>query len=754
MTMRRLHSACIAGALVILAACSNPEAARQKAFESGNQYFDQKQYAEAIVEYRNAVRADAKFGEARFKLAEAYEATDDARAAFGEYVRAADLMPENTDVQLKAVTYMLLAGRFEDAQARVKRVLEREPNNVQALAMLGNSLAGLKDLDGAIKEVQQAIDLDPSRAGTYTNLGSLRLAQGNMDQARAAFQKAVEVQPKSVNARLALANFQWGTGDVAAAEQTYRAAIAIEPSNALANKWVASFFMGTGRPIEAESYMKILAESEGPPATVALADYYLVLRRLDAAKALLNPLVVDEKNPLWSEAEVRLAQIAYVEKRQGEASALLEKVLTKDPKNPPALLVRARWLSNDGKTEAALDNARAAVAADPQSAAAFYMLGTLQVRSRDLEGAVKSFEEVLKINPRAADAQLQLSALTLARGNAAAAVEFAQAAAKNDPGSPAARLGLARGLLVQRQIARADTEIASLLKDFPNAAPVHALSGTLRATKRDVAGARREYERTMELDATSMEALTGLVLLDVAEKNVARARGRVDARLAVQPDRSDLLALAARVYATGGDMAKAERTLRHLIEVDPAGNVGYAMLGQIYIRQQKLNDAKAEFEQRIKVNPKDVSAHTMVGMILEAQRNLPDAKKKYDEVLGLDARSVVASNNLAYIYADAGENLDRALQLAQAAVDQVPDSPEIRDTLGWVYYKKDLPQLAVQEFEQSLAKDSGNPVFHYHLGLAYSKNGDYGRARRSFEAALKIKPDYADAQRALKSLVG
>jgi tetratricopeptide (TPR) repeat protein len=309
-------------------------------------------------------------------------------------------------------------------------------------------------------------------------------------------------------------------------------------------------------------------------------------------------------------------------------------------------------------------------------------------------------------------------------------------------------------LVAQREVAHADTEIASLLKEFPNAAPVHALSGTLKATKKDVAGARREYERALVLDPASMEALTGLVLLDIAEKNIGRARERVDARLAVQPDRSDLLVLAARVYATAGDNAKAERTLRHVIEVNPTGNVGYAMLGQLYLRQGKLDDAKAEFERRVKANPKDVGAQTMLGMILETQRNLPDAKKKYDEVLALDARSVVASNNLAYIYAEEGQNLDRALQLAQVAVDQMPDSPEIRDTLGWVYYKKNLPDLAAKEFEQSIAKDPANPAFHYHLGLAYSKSGDLVRARQSFEAALKLKPDYPEARQGLQSVAG
>jgi len=333
-------------------------------------------------------------------------------------------------------------------------------------------------------------------------------------------------------------------------------------------------------------------------------------------------------------------------------------------------------------------------------------------------------------------------------------VQFAQEAVTNAPGNPIPRLSLARGLLAQGQTVRAELEIAALLKEYPNASPVHALNGAFKATHKDVVGARAEYERALQLDPNSIEALTGLAMLDVVEKNAARARARVETRLAAQPDRPELLALAAQVYVAEKDFGKAEQALHHLIEVDPANMYGYSMLGQVYLIQQKLDAAKVEFEKRARLNARDATAHLMVAMILEKQQKVPEAKKKYDEVLAIDARSVVAANNLAYLYAETGENLDRALSLAQTAVEQAPENPDVQDTLGWVYYQKQLPDLAIRAFEQSIAKNPNNPLYHYHLGLASVRMGDYGRARRSLETALKLKPDYMDAQRALKSVTG
>ena len=278
--------------------------------------------------------------------------------------------------------------------------------------------------------------------------------------------------------------------------------------------------------------------------------------------------------------------------------------------------------------------------------------------------------------------------------------------------------------------------------------------GALKAARKDFSGARGEYERALQLDANSLEALAGLVALDLSQKNVAAARARVETRLAAQPDRADLLGLAARMYLAGRDMGKAEGVLRHLIEVDPGNMNGYAMLGQVYLAQRKLDEAKAEFDKRASANPKDAPSRLVVAMILEMQQKVPEAKQKYEEVLAIDSRSLIAANNLAYIYAQARENLDRALALAQTAVERAPNSPEVRDTLGWVYYQKELPELALRAFEESAAKSPDNPIFHYHLGLALAKQGNLVRARRSHQTALKLKPDYADAQQALKAIGG
>src|SRR4051812_48677212 len=231
-------------ALLAAAACSkNPEAAKQEYLKSGDRFMEQKKYREAIVQYRNAIQQDPRFGDARLKLAKAYTQTGELQGAFREYVRAADLLPTNLAAQVNAATFLLAAQQFDDARARAEKALAIDKKNVTAQIILGNSLAGLKDLDNALKEIEQAVRLDPKSAFAYTSLASVQAARGSSKDAEDAFQKAVQTNPTRPDVHLALANFLWAAGRQPEAEGALKKALELEPKNPMANRALAAFYL-------------------------------------------------------------------------------------------------------------------------------------------------------------------------------------------------------------------------------------------------------------------------------------------------------------------------------------------------------------------------------------------------------------------------------------------------------------------------------------------------------------------------------
>src|SRR5262249_42298151 len=154
------------------------------------------------------------------------------------------------------------------------------------------------------------------------------------------------------------------------------------------------------------------------------------------------------------------------------------------------------------------------------------------------------------------------------------------------------------------------------------------------------------------------------------------------------------------------------------------------------VSEKRLDDARAQFEEVAKRDKKPVAATTMIGMLLELQNKPAEAQMRYEQALALDPQSPLAANNLAWRYAEEGKNLDVALQLAQTAKAGAPNRHEVDDTLGWIYYKKGLSELAIAPLKRSVSAAPDNPTYLYHLGAAYAQNGDKELARQTLERAL------------------
>lgn len=751
MKMNRLFLSALFCAATLVVGCStDPERAKQQYFESGNRFFEEKKYTEAILQYRNALQQDAKFGPARYKLAQAYEAQGDVPNAVREFIRAADALPNDATAQWKAGTMLLLSGEFQEARKRAEKALAIAPRNPDAEVLLGNALAGLKDFDSAVKEIEEAIRIDPSVAA-LTSLASVQAARGNREDAEAAFRKAVQADPKRISSHLSLAQFLWLTGRTPEAEQSIRAALALDPGHLPAHRALAGLYLSTNRAAQAEPHLKALADSDRSTTArskLALADYYVAMNRLDDASRMLEDIA--KSKDAFAAARTRVALLDYQRKDTAKANSVIDEVLAKDPTHVQALLTKANFLIAADKLEEAEARAKAAVSADSQSVQAHYLLGTIYRKRLMLDEAIAEFSEVLKINPRVAAAQLQLSQLHLAKGSEASALQLAQDAAKALPRDPTVRLTLVNSLIANGDLAAADRALQPLARALPAAPGVLNASGRLASARKQYGPARVAFEKALAASPNSHDALAGLVEIDLAQKKPDAAKARIERRLEAAPGDTRAMMLGVRLFASQGDLKRTEELLRLAIETDSNDFDAYITLARLYRAQKRIPEARARLQAILDKKPTAVGPLTMIGMLYEAESNLAEAGKKYEQVIQIDPRAPVAANNLAYIYSEHGGNLDAALSLAQIAKEQLPDSPEVADTLGWIYVKKDLTTLAIPQLELATEKQPNNAVMHYHLGVALTKAGESAKGRRALQRALSLRLDGDAAEEAQK----
>jgi tetratricopeptide (TPR) repeat protein len=751
---RRLVLSAVVLAAVGTASCSrDPEAAKQKFLVNGDRYLAEKKYPEAIVEYRNALKQDAKFGDARLKLTDAYLATGDVRNAVGESVRAADVLPESVEAQMRAGSLLLLARQYPEAKQRAVNALERDPKNPQALILLGNSLAGLKDLDGAIQQIEQAIDQNPQLTITYTNLADLYAAKGDRDAAERAFESAVKAAPNSVDTHLGYANFLWAERRWQEAERELNAAAAIEPKSVAVNRALAAFYASQNRPAEAvtslETYASVMGTVE---ARLLLADYFVGTRNVARATQVLNELAKDPRG--LSAATVRLAMLDFRDGRRPEAYKRLDGLLAKDSKDQLALQGKARLLLMEGRSQEALRVTESLIAINAELPSNRYLHGLALEGTGSLEDATATYLDLLKADPSSSPLIERLATIYLRRQDPKDALGYAEQFVRAQPQSASAHLLYAQALLQSGSLQRAEEELIVLSKVAPSSPDVFTWLGMLYEGKHDTVRARQSYQRAFDLQPTSIAALSGLVSVDMSDKKPAAAISRIESQIAERPGDSNLLVLRALALMRIGDLPKAEAAYQKVIEVLPNNVDAYGRLAAIYLAQNRLDDAKARYEDILKRQPQSAAAETMLGTILARQNNAAEARRHFERAVEIEPRSVLASNNLAWDYANNGGNLDVALQLAQTAKAGVPENASVTDTLGWVYYKKGLSSLAISTFRQAAALDASNANIQYHLGLALIQQGDKVEAKRALEQAVRLNPKLSSDEDFKRVLAG
>jgi tetratricopeptide (TPR) repeat protein len=114
-------------------------------------------------------------------------------------------------------------------------------------------------------------------------------------------------------------------------------------------------------------------------------------------------------------------------------------------------------------------------------------------------------------------------------------------------------------------------------------------------------------------------------------------------------------------------------------------------------------------------------------------------------------------NDLSCLLCDRGTkkaDLDKALALAQNALEIRPDVPILLDTLGWIQYRKGDLDRALPNLIRAQAKLPDHPEINYHLGMAYLSAGKREEAKGHLKKAVAGKSDFPGREEAGKALAG
>ena len=217
------------------------------------------------------------------------------------------------------------------------------------------------------------------------------------------------------------------------------------------------------------------------------------------------------------------------------------------------------------------------------------------------------------------------------------------------------------------------------------------------------------------------------------------------------------------------DIDRATEEFKTLTEMNDNSLFGYFWLSQVFLKQNKRTEAIAALHKVIAISPKlfsglytlaelyflsgnaekaaeyyklalntkaDAGVCIKLGLLYENQMNFTEAAKYYQQAITEKPDYYVSYNQLAWLLAKQGKELDKATELAEKANRMRPDNASILDTIGWIYFHQKRYDEAKQLFEKSLAIIPNNPSVLYHLGSVEHALGNKAQAVSKLKAAL------------------
>ena len=800
----RIAVAVATGALLALAACSSSQDRFARHLENAQKFTHDGQTKEALLELRSALQIQPKNADVNFQIAELL-ANDGKYADAAFYYRETSrLDPKRTDAMMAEAKLMMFDDRAH-ADELIDKVLELEPTSSLAYERRSEIALAANDTNAALKAVLTAIELGPKDGLPQMQLGIVNQARIRETQLKgekpgddlyesavAAFRKADELYGGSMQARAELGRLYavW-EGHDKDAEASFRGAVDVA-ADPMARGRAAGVAISYARGVGNQELLHWALE-QMVTAVPSHLDSWTELaeveeqRQAGAGDAVFKRLL--ELRPQDEDAHVRFARFMNAHKRGDEALALLEAEVKNGSDPPEALeaICEIQLSRADGKAardavdrlqkdypdhartwlargRLALAQQRFADAAEAlrhylgseQSYEGQQLLALAEAGRRNYPAAVSAVDTGLQMGGAPTVTLLRLKASILdSAGDSQQALATLRRLQQQAPLRPADRLLLARALY-QTGRAPLGRQVLTEILSEPDPPAAAYLEYAFHEGRTDPAKSREYLEHVLSEVPRNPDALRLLVALDLGAGKGDDALAHIDKAAQAGRLSPQILLLKAQVLASRKDYKGAEEEARRAFAAAPNLTPALDLLASIYAAENRLPEAIASFEEADKAGALPPTGQELLARLQLASGHRDAARALYERVLSARSDLPGAKNDLAFLLAEDGQQLDRALSLAQEAQQAEPENPEMIDTLGFVYHKKGLNQPAVDQFkyaiELSERANAPRADFHYHLGLALRALGKDADAAAAFESALKLDASFAHAEEARREL--
>lgn len=684
-----------------------PEMQVEATVIAGDAQFALKRFGEARRNYELARKTDAQNYQAYLGLAR-LELEEGNLGAAGELAaKAHDLAPSNTMVRY---TQGLIARYHGDAAAAEEYFMEAQ----QLFA--GNVLANIE-------------------------LAAIRIDQNRLNEAQAFLDRIYEVAPQNPMAKYLSGTILAGQGRYEEAATLLNSARVVTENYlpAVYIRGLVGYQLGNFAIAE-ELLGKVLRAKPGNlPARLALASTYIKQKKPQAATNILKPAMLTQPDNPNVLAVAAAAAMARGDTEEGQA--IYEKLAALTGGEAPvsridAKVALAKFVAGD--REEALSSLSSAIASREADVRSLAILGEMQLRERDYDGAEDTILKLLSIAPDRALGYNMKGSLEYTQQKFEQALRsFSEAVSRNGEYYTAIRNRALTQIRLGR-LTEAERDLKRLLELTPSDARAKAMLGRvlLRANKPAEAvdyfnDAVRAIPNSVDIWADYSEALAGA-------GKTADAISQAKDTAVMAADRPDLLKRMGVLLLGLGEARVAVRPLSRFVAYNPDSGAAHLLHARAMLSMGLYTGAKTSFE-RARLAEKDQPDPDQLNWYLFAADALAG---RYDTAMALRGRLLPGKRPAdvsAGVVGDLllGEGKPAEAEQAYRDALAIERTASIVIGLSRAQQAQGKTADAIRTLERYVADNPVNRPVRLRLGRQYANTGRNTDAIKQYEAILR-----------------
>ncbi|SFM54092.1 tetratricopeptide repeat protein [Marinobacter zhejiangensis] len=624
-------------------------------------------------------------------------------------------------------------GKIAEAFVYEEILAKSAPGTIKSNMAAAREAFGNGDLDGAARYLEEILAQSPSHEQSALLLGMVRFRQGRVEEAESLLAPfAGEGESTEVNKLLAATKLEMRDPE-GAREILENLEGAQSDPDVLALVGIAS--LASGDVVTGEGLIEKSLELNPDNDSLRLRYATYLAQKGQSSQALQLARQTMERSPDLDQARLLMIRIYMESGDQTSAKESANAWVKEQPENITALLTRGQIAAATGDEDEARRYFNQAQQTDTQAPSPLIALGNLARSQNDTEAAKRYFSEAAILAPNDRQA-LQGVTSVLARDEM---LELMHKILETKPDAVGPRLVLLEAALMEGEDSEADEYTANLLEredenlpspQAPMVAAIYNGVASRLAQENKSDQAQQVLNRGRILFPENQDIALQAAVLAFSQGSISQAQDILQETKRLHPDSPRPFITEANYQSSQGDhKAAAELYQLALQKVDePSTAIAYS---RSLKRAGMTEKAISTLEEATNRHQNNAAIMLSLAMLYQESDRGTQAEQAYEKVLQIAPDSVLALNNLAWMYHENGDS--RAMELAQRAYELNPDNAAIADTYGWIMLKAGRHEASVPVLEKAHQLQPDSEEIARHLAEAYRSVGMESEAQQILE---------------------